>query len=112
MCSVSRTALQSDKNNKRERYRLQRWLRDKAISFVPPDGRFVLMDYRYSPVPTSSVVNTRHLPVPFSLVPSIKIEEHGGAYSWTMNLLQLLNPSHVCRLAGLYTDVQAVHSPN
>ncbi|OCB87463.1 clathrin adaptor, mu subunit [Sanghuangporus baumii] len=64
--------------------RLQRWLRDKAISFVPPDGRFVLMDYRHSPVPTFSVVNTRHLPVPFSLVPIIKIEEHGGSLDFTL----------------------------
>lgn len=33
--------------------RLKRWTQDKALSFVPPDGRFVLADYRYTSNPTS-----------------------------------------------------------
>ncbi|KAI0685995.1 clathrin adaptor mu subunit [Cytidiella melzeri] len=29
--------------------RLPRWARDKHLSFVPPDGGFTLMEYRYAP---------------------------------------------------------------
>ncbi|EJD01288.1 clathrin adaptor, mu subunit [Fomitiporia mediterranea MF3/22] len=64
--------------------RLQRWLRDKAVSFVPPDGRFVLMDYQYIPVPSSGAINARPLPVPFSLLPTIKIDENGGSFDFVL----------------------------
>lgn len=64
--------------------RLQRWTRDKSLSFVPPDGRFVLMDYRYAPAPTSAAVTPRPIPVPFSLVPIISLESNGGSLNFTL----------------------------
>ncbi|THH12324.1 hypothetical protein EW145_g85 [Phellinidium pouzarii] len=64
--------------------RLQRWSRDKALSFVPPDGWFELMNYRYASSAASSIVNMRQIPVPFSLLPSISIEESGGTLNFTL----------------------------
>ena len=59
--------------------RLLRWKRDKALSFVPPDGRFTLMEYRYLP-PTSKSLSapSAKVPVPFALKPAVTIEEDGG----------------------------------
>ncbi|KAH7916717.1 clathrin adaptor mu subunit [Hygrophoropsis aurantiaca] len=54
--------------------RLQRWTRDKALSFVPPDGRFVLAEYQYTG--QSAVVS--NVPVPLALKTSIDIGEFGG----------------------------------
>ena len=34
--------------------RLQRWTREKSMSFVPPDGHFVLSEYRYTPSPNAN----------------------------------------------------------
>ncbi|KAI0676750.1 clathrin adaptor mu subunit [Trametes maxima] len=56
--------------------RLQRWSRDKILSFVPPDGKFKLMDYRYVPVSASSM---NQVSVPFILRPVVKVDEHGGS---------------------------------
>ncbi|PAV21129.1 clathrin adaptor mu subunit [Pyrrhoderma noxium] len=64
--------------------RLQRWTRDKSLSFVPPDGRFVLMDYRYAPAPNSAAVTPRPIPVPFSLAPAISLESNGGSLNFTL----------------------------
>ncbi|OBZ71942.1 AP-3 complex subunit mu-1 [Grifola frondosa] len=55
--------------------RLQRWARDKTLSFVPPDGRFKLMEYRFAPASTSSL---HQMSVPFTLRADAKVEEHGG----------------------------------
>ncbi|KAF9779540.1 clathrin adaptor mu subunit [Thelephora terrestris] len=62
--------------------RLRRWQRDKALSFVPPDGRFTLMEYRYLP-PTSRSLSapSTQVPVPFTLKPVVTIEEDGGSFS-------------------------------
>ena len=59
--------------------RLRRWQRDKALSFVPPDGRFTLMEYRYFP-PTSKSLSapSAQVPIPFTLKPTVTIEEDGG----------------------------------
>ena len=59
--------------------RLQRWKRDKALSFVPPDGRFTLMEYQYLP-PTSRSLSapSTQVSVPLALVPTVAIEEDGG----------------------------------
>ncbi|KAI0334884.1 clathrin adaptor mu subunit [Cubamyces sp. BRFM 1775] len=56
--------------------RLQRWSRDKVLSFVPPDGKFKLMEYRYTPVSASSL---NQVSVPFILRPTVKVEDHGGS---------------------------------
>ncbi|KAI8984988.1 clathrin adaptor mu subunit [Trametes punicea] len=62
--------------------RLQRWARDKVLSFVPPDGKFKLMEYRYVPVSASSL---NQVSVPFILRPVVKVEEHGGSIDVTLN---------------------------
>ena len=63
---------------------LQRWTRDKSLSFVPPDGHFILLDYRYAPS-GSAVIGTSTpglrgelVPVPIVLKTSIEINEFGG----------------------------------
>ncbi|OCH94324.1 clathrin adaptor mu subunit [Obba rivulosa] len=58
--------------------RLQRWARDRTLSFVPPDGHFELMKYRYAPASTT----TQHqVSVPFALrVAAINIDENGGTF--------------------------------
>ena len=56
-------------------HRLQRWARDKTLSFVPPDGRFKLMEYRYAPTSASSI---HQIAVPLSMRAHVSIEEHGG----------------------------------
>ncbi len=47
------------------------------LSFVPPDGKFKLMEYRYAPVSASSL---NQVSVPFILRPTVKVDEHGGMY--------------------------------
>ncbi|PCH41585.1 mu-adaptin 3 [Wolfiporia cocos MD-104 SS10] len=61
--------------------RLQRWSRDKTLSFVPPDGRFKLMEYRFAPVSASSQNQTA---VPLMLRSVINVEEHGGSFDVTL----------------------------
>lgn len=78
---------------------LQRWARDKSLSFVPPDGRFILAEYRYAPNTASSArlvgpqnaITTNSpvtrvakdvVPLPFTLKTSIELEDHGGTCSW------------------------------
>ncbi|TBU22047.1 clathrin adaptor mu subunit [Dichomitus squalens] len=62
--------------------RLQRWSRDKVLSFVPPDGKFKLMDYRYAPATASAVAQTS---IPFMLRPTVQIDEHGGSVDLTLS---------------------------
>lgn len=58
--------------------RLQRWSRDKHLSFVPPDGRFTLMEYRHSPSALYQV------PVPVAVKVAAPMEEYGGTIEITM----------------------------
>ncbi|KIM67756.1 hypothetical protein SCLCIDRAFT_1209880 [Scleroderma citrinum Foug A] len=60
--------------------RLQRWKRDKTLSFIPPDGKFVLAEYQYLS-PQSTVVS--NLPVPVTLKPNIAVGESGGSFTVT-----------------------------
>ncbi|KAI0922027.1 hypothetical protein AcW1_004151 [Taiwanofungus camphoratus] len=60
--------------------RLQRWSRDKTLSFVPPDGRFKLMEYRYAPTSASAM---HQVAVPFTLRPGVEVEENGGTFDLT-----------------------------
>lgn len=82
--------------------RLQRWTRDKALSFVPPDGHFTLLDYRFSPSSssaatrfsnnplgtTSSVTSTAvgtgtgkdNVAIPFMLKTIVDVGDFGGAF--------------------------------
>ncbi len=66
---------------------LQRWTQNKTLSFIPPDGKFVLAEYRYSPSTSSSSISpaaslsnaTReNVPIPFSLKCDYDIEENSG----------------------------------
>ncbi|KAJ8523487.1 hypothetical protein ONZ45_g78 [Pleurotus djamor] len=68
--------------------RLQRWAKDKVLSFVPPDGHFTLFEYRYVPgasaarfaSPTTSgspaVASGKDIvPLPISLKHSFELTE-------------------------------------
>ena len=58
--------------------RLAKWTNSKALSFVPPDGRFVLMEYRLA-TPTSPTV------MPLSIQPiHVTTGEQGGTFSFTV----------------------------
>ncbi|PVG04189.1 clathrin adaptor, mu subunit [Serendipita vermifera] len=52
--------------------RLPKWTRDKAISFVPPDGRFILMEYRLGS--TGNTMAPSFMP-PFILKTSVELLE-------------------------------------
>ncbi|KAF5393586.1 hypothetical protein D9757_000394 [Collybiopsis confluens] len=69
--------------------RLQRWNRDKILSFVPPDGRFTLMDYTYSssPVPSQSHVHALargNVALPFVIKANVELEDTGGSFDVTL----------------------------
>jgi AP-3 complex subunit mu len=51
---------------------LPKWARDKALSFVPPDGRFVLMEYR---LVSAGTTTAPALTLPFSLRSSVELLE-------------------------------------
>ncbi|KAG6899382.1 hypothetical protein C0993_010681 [Termitomyces sp. T159_Od127] len=80
--------------------RLKRWSDSKSLSFVPPDGRFILAEYRYTPTQVSAFarfVNTPtnvtvpplnlardHVPLPFTLKPIVELEGNGGNFDLTL----------------------------
>ncbi|KIK65713.1 hypothetical protein GYMLUDRAFT_39214 [Collybiopsis luxurians FD-317 M1] len=69
--------------------RLQRWNRDKILSFVPPDGRFTLMDYTYSShaVPSQSqaqAVARSNVALPFTIKANVELEDSGGSFDVTL----------------------------
>ncbi|EIN10787.1 clathrin adaptor mu subunit [Punctularia strigosozonata HHB-11173 SS5] len=65
--------------------RLQRWARDKSLSFVPPDGRFTLMQYRYVPTTSSAAITSPAIvPVPFNLKPVVRLDDSGGTLDVTL----------------------------
>ncbi|KAI0079752.1 clathrin adaptor mu subunit [Panus rudis PR-1116 ss-1] len=59
--------------------RLQKWSRDKQLSFVPPDGRFVLMEYRYAKE------MTHPSPLPCILKSSVTSDEKGSSLDITIS---------------------------
>ncbi|KAH8986338.1 clathrin adaptor mu subunit [Lactarius akahatsu] len=69
--------------------RLNRFAQSKALSFVPPDGRFTLMEYRFdpsaskpgaAPALTAAAAAQLQVQVPFTLRASLSITDHGGAF--------------------------------
>ena len=60
---------------------LQRWTRDKVLSFVPPDGKFKLMEYRYSPTTASAIAQSA---VPIVLRPAVTLDARGGGLELTL----------------------------
>jgi AP-3 complex subunit mu len=77
--------------------RIPRWTRDKSLSFVPPDGKFILVDYRFAPgaalgggsssAPSAgaSLTAANQVPVPIALKPTLKLHETGGTFELTVN---------------------------
>ncbi|OJA07680.1 hypothetical protein AZE42_01874 [Rhizopogon vesiculosus] len=61
--------------------RLQRWTRDNSLSFVPPEGRFILADYQYKP-PQGAVIS--NVPIPLSLKANVDMGEFGGTFTLTL----------------------------
>ncbi|KAI0346996.1 clathrin adaptor mu subunit [Trametopsis cervina] len=59
--------------------RLPRWTRDKSLSFVPPDGRFTLMEYRYTPPGLHPVA------VPFLMKATINVEDSRGTFDLNLS---------------------------
>ena len=66
--------------------RLHRWARDRTFSFVPPDGKFILAEYRYTPNPPNSStprpsappVAKDNVPVPFVVKVNFDLEDYSG----------------------------------
>ncbi|KAF8631235.1 hypothetical protein AX15_002564 [Amanita polypyramis BW_CC] len=78
--------------------RLQKWNHNKVLSFIPPDGRFVLADYRYLPPAAAAAIATDastsssaltavgkdSVPIPILIKPVIEVEENGGTFDITL----------------------------
>ncbi|KAF9569449.1 clathrin adaptor, mu subunit [Agrocybe pediades] len=81
--------------------RLSRWSRDKSFSFVPPDGKFILAEYRYSPNASSlssgrpvgaslgssntvAVAAKDNVPIPFVLKTNFDIEDNTASFDVTL----------------------------
>jgi len=60
--------------------RLQRWVRDKTLSFVPPDGNFTLMEYRLGSAMGSGSATSQAHAAPFTMKNDIDISENGGSF--------------------------------
>jgi hypothetical protein len=70
-------------------HRLNRFAQSKALSFVPPDGRFTLMEYRFdpsaskpgaAPALTAAAAGQLQVQVPFTLRATLSITNHGGPF--------------------------------
>lgn len=86
-------AIQCDHGQELIQQSLQRWTRDKSLSFIPPDGRFILAEYRYAPNTSTRLVGTQQntptpiipvtnivkdlVPLPFTLKTSVELGDHG-----------------------------------
>jgi AP-3 complex subunit mu len=56
-------------------YRLPKWTKDKMLSFVPPDGRFMLMEYRLG---TSGTAVASIATIPFSMKSSVELLDNSA----------------------------------
>ncbi|KAF6762910.1 mu-adaptin 3 [Ephemerocybe angulata] len=78
--------------------RLQRWSRDKHMSFIPPDGHFVLAEYRYTPNANSNSAIARFanpsstapspkevVPIPFAIKAKFEVEETTASFNLTFS---------------------------
>ncbi|KXN86313.1 AP-3 complex subunit mu-1 [Leucoagaricus sp. SymC.cos] len=75
--------------------RVQRWTRDKSLSFIPPDGRFILAEYRFLPAasaPTARFVSSGSqavsssrdtVPIPFAIKTVYDLEDSGAHFDIT-----------------------------
>jgi AP-3 complex subunit mu len=71
--------------------RLHRWTRDRLFSFVPPDGRFILAEYRYTsnapistPGPSAPPVAKDSVPVPLVLKINFDLQDYNASFDITL----------------------------
>ena len=65
---------------------MNRWTRDRIFSFVPPDGKFILAEYRYSPNapvlstprPSAPSLAKDNVPVPLTLKVNFDLQDYSG----------------------------------
>lgn len=98
--------------------RLQRWTRDKSLSFIPPDGHFVLAEYRYTPSTISStsmkVANQAPssggmVPVPFAIKANFEIEDTTASFNLTFSSRLTTRPiENVCVELNLGEGAHAI----
>ncbi|KAF8528911.1 clathrin adaptor, mu subunit [Hysterangium stoloniferum] len=62
--------------------RLQKWTRDKILSFVPPDRYFTLLEYRFAPA--AGIAAAQPVAPPFTMKPEVRLIENGGELSLTL----------------------------
>ncbi|KAN0124295.1 clathrin adaptor mu subunit [Russula decolorans] len=74
--------------------RLNRFAKSKSLSFVPPDGRFTLIDYRFdpsagkpgaAPALTAAAAAQLQVQVPFALRATLSVSDHGGTFELTFS---------------------------
>ncbi|KAI0278659.1 clathrin adaptor mu subunit [Russula brevipes] len=74
--------------------RLNRFAKSKTLSFVPPDGRFTLMEYRFdpsaskpgaAPALTAAAAAQLQVQVPFTLRAKLGVTDHGGSFELTFS---------------------------
>jgi hypothetical protein len=62
-------------------------MQSKTVSFVPPDGRFTLIEYRFdpsankpgaAPALTAAAAAQLQVQVPFTLRTTLSVTDHGG----------------------------------
>ncbi|KLT39843.1 clathrin adaptor, mu subunit [Cutaneotrichosporon oleaginosum] len=68
--------------------RYSRWERDHVLSFIPPDGKFKLLEYEAASVPK----------LPFLLKAGMQVDETGGRFSLTLT-------SRVARLDDVVVSI-------
>ena len=67
---------------------LHRWAQSRSLSFVPPDGKFILAEYRYAPnasslSSTSAVLANdarANVPIPFAMKAEHEIDDNSGTF--------------------------------
>ncbi|KAK1230779.1 hypothetical protein PQX77_006128 [Marasmius sp. AFHP31] len=90
--SYSQLTLQNSRFSSLCSVHLKHWSREKVLSFIPPDGRFTLLDYHYSNIPrgatTPAVIAAAkdHVPIPFLIKTSIDLDNTGGEEFLRSNL--------------------------
>lgn len=62
--------------------RYKRWMKDRVLSFIPPDGAFKLMDYQVAK-PQGGV--ERPIAIPLALKPSMQLTPDGGKFQLTLS---------------------------
>jgi len=87
--------------------RLQRWTQNKTFSFVPPDGKFILAEYRYAPnASSSSAASTSaasitppmtnvardHVTIPFAMKTNVDLQDYNASFDITLTSRHTTRP--------------------